>query len=76
MEQKFIELFKEILEAEDLEIRLGDKFREYNDWDSLVYLSLIAMLDEEFGVAIENDDFQKLITVADMINEIKKRTSE
>ena len=73
MEEKFIESLKEILEIEDRELELKDEFRDYPEWDSLGYLELIAMLDEEFGVAIENDDFGKLITLEDLINEVKNR---
>ena len=45
MEEKFIELIKEVLEIEDREINMGDKFREYEEWSSLAYLSVIAILD-------------------------------
>ena len=73
MEEKFIGLLKDILEIEDRELALKDEFRHYPEWDSLGYLELIAMMDEEFGVAIENDDFGKLITLEDLINEVKGR---
>ena len=73
MEEKFINLLKEILEIEDRELALKDEFRHYPEWDSLGYLELIAMMDEEFEVAIENDDFGKLITLEDLINEVKNR---
>ena len=73
METKFIDLLKDILEIEDRDLNLTDEFRQYPEWDSLGYLELIAIMDEEFGVAIENDDFGKLITLQDLINEIKNR---
>ena len=73
MEKKFIELLMDILEIEDRELSLKDEFRHYPEWDSLGYLELIAMMDEEFGVAIENDDFGKLTTLEDLINEVKNR---
>ena len=73
MEEKFIALFKEILELEDTDIHLSDTFRDYDTWDSLANLSVIAMLDEEFGVHIESKDFQNLLTVGDLMNEVKKR---
>jgi len=73
MEQKFIEQLKEILEIEDRQLKLSDEFREYPEWDSLGYLELIAMMDEEYGVSIETDDFRKLITLQDLVDEIKKR---
>ena len=74
MEQKFIAAFKEAMERED-EINLNDEFRDYDEWDSLAYLEVIAMLDEDFEVEIEAADFKKLITVEDLINEVKKRSA-
>jgi acyl carrier protein len=38
-------------------------------------LSVIAMLDDSFGVHIASQDFKNLITVGDLIEEIKKRTA-
>lgn len=73
MEQKFLQKFKEVLEAEEKEIALDDKFREYEEWNSLAFLSLIAMIDEEFNVIIEGRDFKQLQTVADIIQAIKER---
>jgi acyl carrier protein len=73
MEQKFLQKFKEVLEAEEKEIALEDKFREYDEWNSLAFLSLIAMIDEEFDVIIDGKDFKQLQTVADIIQAIKER---
>ena len=60
MEAKFLDLFKEVLEIEDKGISLNDEFREYDEWDSLAYLSVIAMLDDEFEIVIETEDFKKI----------------
>jgi len=73
MEQTFIDQLKEILEVEDRNLNITDEFRNYPEWDSLGYLELIAMMDEEYGVAIETEDFRKLFTLGDLINEIKNR---
>lgn len=59
---RFIELFAEALEREN-EIRMEDEFRNYNEWSSIAYLSVIAMMDEEYDVQIEEADFKKLRTV-------------
>jgi len=72
MEQKFLTKFKEVLEIEDRELKLEDNFREYEEWNSLVFLSLIAMIDEEFDVIIEGRDFKQLKTNSDIIEAIKK----
>ncbi len=73
MEQKFLEQIKEVFEKEDGNVSFADKFRDYERWDSLTNLSLIAMLDSEFGVLIESKDFNKLSTVGDLFNEVTKR---
>ena len=59
---QFIELFAEAIEREE-PILLEDEFRNYPEWSSITYLSLIAMMDEEYGVQIEEEDFRKLRTV-------------
>lgn len=71
MENKFLTKFREVLEIEDRELQLEDNFREYEEWNSLVFLSLIAMIDEEFDVIIEGRDFKQLKTNADIIEAIK-----
>jgi acyl carrier protein len=70
MKEKFINSLKETLEIQNREINLSDNFRNYKEWDSLTQLSLIAMLDDEYGVAIESEKFMKLITVEDLMNEV------
>ncbi|GHT66731.1 hypothetical protein AGMMS50239_28660 [Bacteroidia bacterium] len=74
MEQKFINLFAEILDMNSTDIQLSDKFREYDNWDSLFHLSLIVMLDENFNVQLEAKDLQGIITVDDLIQAIKIRS--
>ena len=71
MEENFIKLFAETLEIEDREITINDSFREYPEWDSLALLSVIAMIDDEYDVIIEGNDFAKLNTVGDLVDAIK-----
>jgi acyl carrier protein len=73
MKDKFIEGLREALELEDREIKMTDDFRNYDEWNSLGQLSLIAMLDENFDVTIEEDVFKNLITVEDLYNEVTNR---
>lgn len=76
MEEKFLAQLKEVLEVEDRELLLTDKFREYEEWDSLAFLSVIAMIDEEYDVLIEGKDFKKLETLGDILEAIKERLEE
>ena len=75
METKFITLFAEVLELEgEHGLTTTTIFRDLEEWDSLAYLSVIAMIDEEYDIVIEGNDFKKLITIGDLISEIQKRT--
>ena len=65
--KKFIEKFAEAIERED-EIKLEDKFRDYDEWSSIAYLSVIAFMDEEFDVQMEQAEFKKLTTVQELYN--------
>lgn len=65
--EKFIELFAEAIEREDV-IKMEDEFRTYDEWSSIAYLSVVVMMDEEYGVQMELAEFKKLKTVQDIYN--------
>ncbi len=70
--EKFIELFAEALEREDV-INMEDEFRSYDEWSSIAYLSIIAMMDEEYETQIEEAEFKKLKTVQDLYDACTKK---
>lgn len=72
MEKKFLDLIKETLEIEDRELTFSDKFRTYDEWDSLAYLSIIALLDDEYNVQIEEAEFKQLQTLQDLYERTQK----
>jgi acyl carrier protein len=59
MEQKFLASVKEVLEIEDRDLKLSDNFKEFKEWDSLANLTMVAMLDDEFGVVIDSQRLKK-----------------
>lgn len=63
--EKFINNLAEALEREN-EIRMEDDFRDYDEWSSIAYLSIIAMMDEEYNTQLEQAEFNKLETVQDL----------
>lgn len=65
--EKFKELLAEALEREN-EIKMEDEFRTYDEWSSIAYLSIIAMMDEEYDTQIEEAEFKQLRTVQDLYN--------
>ncbi|WP_158860041.1 acyl carrier protein [Lunatibacter salilacus] len=72
MDQKFLDLIKEALEIEDREPQMEDAFKEYNEWDSLSQLTLIAELDDQFGVTVTSDELKGIITLQELLDQVKK----
>lgn len=74
MIEDFIEKFAEAIEVEDASSLSADtEFRTLDEWNSLAYLSVIALLDEEFDVQIEMADFKKLKTVQELYDACTKK---
>ena len=65
--EKFIEKFAEAIEREE-KVEMTDEFRNFEEWNSIAYLSVIAMMDEHYNTQIEEADFKKLKTVQDLYN--------
>ena len=65
---EFIEKFAEAIDVDAASLSVETEFRTLPEWDSIVYLSVIAMLDEEYGIQIENAAFKTLKTINDVIN--------
>ncbi len=67
---QFITQFAEALEMESADVKANDKFREYEEWDSLAVLSVIAMIKQNYGITIPRKEFDSLLTVEDLHNYI------
>lgn len=68
---EFIEKFAEAIDVDAASLSVETEFRTLPEWDSIVYLSVIAMLDEEYGIQIENAAFKTLKTINDVTNYIE-----
>lgn len=69
----FIEKFAEAVEIEDSSVLSANtEFRNLDEWSSLAYLSVIALMDEEFDVQIEMADFKKLKTIQEIFDACTK----
>jgi acyl carrier protein len=73
METKFIKVIKDALEIEDKNLAMDDKFKEYEEWDSLAQLTLIAELDENFDVTIQTSDFKNITTLQELFDHIQNQ---
>ena len=49
------------------------KFKEFDEWSSLTSLSIIAMVDDEYGITLKGDDIRKAVTVQDLFDIAKSK---
>ena len=55
------------------EIKAETVFKELDEWSSLIALSVIAMIDEEYDIAIKGDDIRNSDTVEDLFIAVKAK---
>ena len=48
-------------------------FHELDEYSSLIALSIIAMVDEEYDVALNGDDMKSAVTIEDLYNIVKSK---
>ena len=68
---EFVNLFAEQFDETDpSEIDAKTVFHDLDEWASLIGLSVIAMVDEEFDIALKGDDVKNAVTVEDLYNNV------
>ena len=70
--QEFIEKFAEAIDVESSNLTVETEFRTLDEWDSVAYLSVIAMMDEEYDIQIEMSQFKQLKTLGAIAEYIEK----
>lgn len=71
---EFLAHFAEQFEETDAaEIKVDTKFKDLDEWSSLMALCIIAMVDEEYDVTIKGNDINGSETIEDLFNIVKSR---
>jgi len=68
---EFLKKLAEILEAG--EVKETDALKDFPQWDSLAVLSVIAMLDANYGVNLRAADFGPVNSAADLWNLVQSK---
>ena len=72
--KKFIENFAAQFDDTDASVFTAEtKYRELDEWSSLISLSIIAMVDDEYDVALKGNDIRNSETIEDLFNIVKSR---
>lgn len=72
--KEFIENFAAQFDDTDASVFTAEtKFREVEEWSSLIALSIIAMVDEEYDVTLKGNDIKDAQTIEDLFNTVKSK---
>lgn len=64
--ENFLEQMAEILEVDT--VQLTDTIVDFDAWDSLTTLSIIALVDEEYEVSLTNKEIIEAQTIEGLYN--------
>ena len=60
-------------ETDEKEFKEETVFKGLDEWSSLIALSVIAMVDEEYDVTLKGDDITNANTIEDLFNTVKSK---
>lgn len=70
--KEFISNFAEQFDDLDASVLTSEtEFKQLEDWNSLVALSVIAMIDEEYDVTLKGNDIIGATTIQDLFNTVQ-----
>ena len=70
--KEFIENFANQFDDTDVSVFSAEtRFRELDEWSSLLALSVLAMVDEEYDVQLKADQMRKANTVQELFDIVK-----
>ncbi len=70
----FVEKFAALFDDTDpAEITATTDFKKLDEWSSLIALSVLAMVDEEYDITLKGNDITGATTVEDLFNTVKAK---
>jgi acyl carrier protein len=66
----FAEQFEDI---ESSELNAETNFRQLDEWSSLVALSVLAMIDEEYDVQLKGEEMRATNTIQELFNLVSSK---
>lgn len=76
MLEKIVDIIREQLNIDDVEITEDTSFKEDLDVDSLDLLELVMAFEEEYNIELDPEELEGIQTVGDIMEFIKKYTDQ
>ena len=74
--ETFIEKFAFAIEVEPQTLSAATEYKTLDIWDSLNTLSVIAMADADFNVAVSGQDVENSNTISDLWKVVEAKTTQ
>ena len=74
--EKIRDIIVEVLNVEEGDVKLESTFIDDLGADSLDVFQIIMGLEEEFDIEIPSDEAEKIVTVGDAVEQIKKAVNQ
>ena len=74
--EKLRDIIVEVLNVDETEVTMESTFIDDLGADSLDVFQIIMGIEEEFAIGIRNEEAEKIVTVGDAVEQIKKAVSE
>jgi len=74
--EKLRDIIVEVLNVDETEVTMESTFIDDLGADSLDVYQIIMGIEEEFDIEIPNEEAEKIVTVGDAVEQIKKAVSE
>lgn len=72
-EQEFIANMEELLETDPGSIGLATQLDSLSQWDSLAFVSFLAMADSKYGVRVTPTELHQSQSIADLMKLVEKK---
>ena len=66
MEEKFLQVVADTMDVDVSEISMETAYKEYEVWDSMMMMSILMDLEDEFDVSIPIEKIAGVETLADL----------
>ena len=67
-----VALIENCMDIEEASLVMSDILSNFEEWDSLTVLSIIAAVDEKYHKHITGEELKKVVTVSDLVELINK----
>ncbi len=66
-EREKLSMLEDLLELEEGDLTLDRELDDVDEFDSMAKLSLIVMMEDEFGIKLTGENFKAFKTVGDIV---------